>query len=907
MGTPWRYWGKAGKPENGRVRYHLLVYHALDVAAVGEAYLRRHPRFLRFLSASLGLSEQVTLAWVVFLLALHDLGKFAVTFQGQRPDLLSLLQGGRETLKSYTVRHDTLGACVWRDSAQLRPMRRALRQPSRAAIPILIDAVTGHHGQPPNVAANVALERHFDLVDLEAAAAFVTEMQKLLLPDAAMEAWLQADGEKLLEGLRLSSWWIAGWAVLADWVGSNTNWFRYCETVPEDGELERYWSRAQAAANTALDAVGVLPVPSEGARTFTQLFPAIAHPTPLQAAAEGISLAPGPQLFILEDVTGAGKTEAALMLAHRLLAAGEADGLYFGLPTQATANQMFERVGQACEQLFSGPEAPSVVLAHGARDLSQRFRESVLPVSEDEADARQADESAGARCTAWLADKRKAALLANVGVGTVDQVLSAVLHARHQSLRVLGLFRKVLIIDEVHACDTYMLDVLAGVLELHRAAGGSAILLSATLPQERRQQLSAIYNRESVLREDHFPLLTHVSTASVVEQPVPTRQAVTRRVDVEWLSSERAAVERVLSSAGAGQAVVWVRNTVRDAMAAYRQLKAHHPDIQLFHARYVLGDRLRIEQAVLERLGKRGRHRQGYVLVSTQVFQESLDADADDMVSDIAPIDLVVQRAGRLRRHRRDVHGALLAEGLPDQRGVPRLAILSPPPDARADAGWLKPLLPGAAAVYPAIGQLWLTARHLRETGGWQMPDDARALIRAVFDSAQCTDLPEGLQQVENTQVGLRFTAQAIAQNSRINLEAGYTLDPMAAVNWWDDTRAVTRLGEATVTLQLLRWERGVLSDFWPDPDPIRAAGLSRVSVREAIVNAEADPSDPALRQALAQWRTQRQRALRWVLLVPVSRGEDGAWHGFAARSRDGKAREMRIRYCEEVGLECTD
>ncbi|WP_238947405.1 hypothetical protein [Vandammella animalimorsus] len=167
-------------------------------------------------------------------------------------------------------------------------------------------------------------------------------------------------------------------------------------------------------------------------------------------------------MFVLEDVTGAGKTEAALMLTQRLMQAGRADGLYFALPSMATANQMYQRVGQVYRRLYTDEAAPSLVLAHGARQLLADFRDSVLQPREQAEDGRYApdERSASLQCNAWLADHRKKALLAEVGVGTLDQALLAVLPARHQSLRLLGLCGKVLLIDEVHAYAPYMMALL---------------------------------------------------------------------------------------------------------------------------------------------------------------------------------------------------------------------------------------------------------------------------------------------------------------------------------------------------------------------------------------------------------------------------------------------------------------
>src|SRR5262249_9039299 len=154
-------------------------------------------------------------------------------------------------------------------------------------------------------------------------------------------------------------------------------------------------------------------------------------------------------LAIIEDVTGSGKSEAALIFAARLLSGGRADGLYFALPTMATANAMYDRLAASYRRLFADGSTPSLVLAHGKRRLHNGFADSIL--ESEERQPQPYDEDAVAACAMWIADDRRKAFLAHVGIGTVDQALLGVLPSRHQSLRLWGLSDRVLVIDEAHA------------------------------------------------------------------------------------------------------------------------------------------------------------------------------------------------------------------------------------------------------------------------------------------------------------------------------------------------------------------------------------------------------------------------------------------------------------------------
>ncbi|MBU2820920.1 CRISPR-associated helicase Cas3', partial [Acidithiobacillus caldus] len=720
----YRYWGKAGtEADDG---HHLLVYHCLDVAACGIMLLRWIPTWRKLLERLSGLSSEEIKTRLLVNLALHDLGKFATAFQNLRPDLLQRLQE-RQSDKCYSERHDTLGCLLWREKLQSQflaaePGRSRRRGSSNPGVDSWMQAVTGHHGEPPADVKTI-LRHHFDADDIEAARAFVSEILEL----AGVETFpMPPDGNA-----KAASWWLAGLAVLADWLGSNTLFFPYRDTaVP----LSDYWSMALSQAERAVNATGLVAgqtSPHFGLKDCFAEPPPEFQPTPLQDWAQRAKIEPGPSLFILEDVTGAGKTEAALMLAWRLLHTNQGTGMYFGLPTMATANGMYQRLGggepPVYARLFGEQHLPSLVLAHGQADLVEGFRASILPFDTDEPDYGDGTVPAGPRCNAWLSDNRKKALLAEVGVGTIDQALLGVLPARHQSLRLLGLLGKVLIVDEVHACDAYMNRLLEELLRAHAHAGGSAILLSATLPYGQKKRLvqafatGAGYDPINLLANDDYPLATCLVRGQIEQQAVNTRPDVARRMAVRFVEEESAVETLLQKTIAKDQCACWICNTVDDARSRFERLSADHPDwrIDLFHARFTLHDRLRIEQQVLRDFGKDSgpheRHRR--ILIATQVVEQSLDLDFDELISDLAPVDLILQRAGRLRRHKRDRIGQRV-DG-PDQRGTPTLTVLAPPWTDDPDPHWLRNALPGTAAVYrDEDARLWLAMKRLHESGG---------------------------------------------------------------------------------------------------------------------------------------------------------------------------------------------
>ncbi|WP_341668074.1 CRISPR-associated helicase Cas3' [Alcaligenes sp. SDU_A2] len=804
------YWGKLDRKtgDSREVEFHPLAYHCLDVAAVAYCFLRNRRTMTRDMADFLGLDQEDFLRLIVILVMLHDLGKFASAFQGLNSRADPRLWSGQSPYPydAQTAHHDRLGLCFWNylkedflswcwDWDELTP-----REKNKATnfLSILMECSLGHHGRPVDTMNIEILEKKYTHAhDISAARAFLNDIAQIdhILP-TTLSASVLTD-KSLKDRARQLSWPLAGIVVLADWLGSNREFFPYQSSALS---LPQYWEQALGKAEKALQQAELDAVPAVSA------FRSIEHhfrfaPSPLQDWAQTVDVDGGPQLFILEDVTGAGKTEAALALTHRLLQAGAADGFYFGLPTMATSNAMFNRVADYYLQMLRQPDGsvPSIVLAHGARDMHPAFRQAVHEQEREDGAYASADDTATIRCNQWLGDSRKKALLAPVGVGTIDQALLAALPRKHQSLRLLGLSRKVLVFDEIHAADAYMFELLESLLTMHVHQGGSAVLLTATLPLAQRQRLvniwlNAMQTEPYSLRNQAFPLATSVNMfrgERVQEHTLASRAGSERRVDVQFLQSVDTCLDVVVDAVEQGRCVVWVRNTVAEAIEAYRAVRGqvrHPARCQLFHSRFVMADRQRIETEVLQHFGKSAgaSQRAGRVLITTQVFQESLDADADVMISDLCLIDDLIQRAGRLHRHARDTQGNRQAPGQADARGTPILWVHAPPWQDEPLHDWLKKAdFGGTQAVYRSPGRLWLGMRKLRELGGWSLPEQARELIEAVYGEQADDAIPESLRQEEQRVEGKDRSMAASARSNALKWEQGYSMQ--GRQNWYED------------------------------------------------------------------------------------------------------------------------
>ncbi|MBK6585345.1 MAG: CRISPR-associated helicase Cas3' [Gammaproteobacteria bacterium] len=907
----YRYWGKARPRDGDTASCHLLAYHSLDVAAVGVEFLRRASGISRLFFDQLSCGEDEWYSWAALWLAMHDIGKFSEAFQSQKPELF---HGFHERMPSedrpYNKRHDSLGQWIWKGALAARAEREAWFGPgtgrARHGLSAWMRSVTGHHGQPP--LADGEHQLHFSRADTEAATAFADQARALLLSESAASLPSKLAPAQFERVSRSLSWWFAGVAVLADWVGSDTQYFPY---VDEPMPLADYWVKACQRAETAVLAVEVLPVPVARGMTLASFFPSIVRPSPLQSWAAQVPIDRGPQLHILEDVTGAGKTEAAVLLAYRLMETGCADGFFIGLPTMATANAMYERIAGVYRQLFAGN--PSLMLTHGSRNLVDQFAGSVLPKCSGENDNAQLDQTASARCAAWLADHGKRALLAPAGVGTIDQAMLAVLHSRHQSLRLLGLARKVLIVDEVHACDAYMRKVLEVLLEFQARAGGSAILLSATLPQLMKGALLAAFARGrgvdglTVPPDEPYPLVSSWSEAqaeAIAQQPLDSRVEVCRTVLVEYRSKLMDVIGRIRDSLTEGKCVCWVRNTVHDVLAAIGEFSGvQRQAILLFHARFTLADRLAREQEILDRFGPASgqEKRRGRLVIATQVIEQSLDVDFDLVVSDLAPIDRLIQRAGRMHRHVRNSLGErMTGPEARDERGTARMVVYGPAFAGDPEADWYSAAFPKSARVYTDHAQLWRTARELR-AGSIAMPGDARRLIEAVFSDDEA-DVPHALRRNAAQAVGQMLADASIAQTNTLRYAAGYERGDV--IDWWSDARTPSRLGEASQNVVLARWENDRLR-FWKDGE--HASAYSTVRVPERLIARAAEPPSGSRHDEYQRLRQTLPAEGRWSVLLGLDRVDDSTWEGRAypaiRRERTDSA-EQRWRYDPAMGLQ---
>lgn len=720
----YRYWGKARPDDDTGLEYHLLPYHCLDVAAVASVWWKNSIPLRRQFCSVLNLSEKKACAWIIFFICLHDLGKFDVRFQMKSPELGRILLSLHKDEKPDTkYDHGSMGF-VWfvQEIIEMAGIdQKRLKRKNLRYLFSWMQLVAGHHGRIPS--------------DSEPSPPSFVSSETRLQDHEARRVWIDVAKNLFLqpEDLTLSDIplkvpeILTGFCSVSDWIGSNTDFFKYNDKGPLTvDDLQTYFDNRMGSAKEAIEKFGVVSH-TKSIGGMSVLFPTFT-PFDLQRLVEEFPLKNG--LTLIEAPTGSGKTETALAYASRLIAKGLADSIIFALPTQATANAMLERLEDVADKFFT--DGKNVVLAHGK---SRFVREFVDLKKAAKKNSVQGSEEALVQCSEWLATSRKRVFLGQIGVCTIDQVLLSVLPVRHNFVRSFGIQKSILIIDEVHAYDSYMYGLLHRVLKAQHESNGSVTLLSATLPTFQRKQLLKAWNKEQENIPLSYPLVAHTSATKTNYFTIPEGQEIPdRKVEVDlWPSAQLQLTQKHLQNiahkAEQGGMIAVICNLVADAQAAAKELKQLTDiPVDLFHSRFRFIDRQGKERFVLSSYGKKAQ-RTNRILVATQVVEQSLDLDFDWLVTQLCPADLLFQRLGRLHRHKKNHHMR------PAVMESPKCSIVILP-EGDLDYG-------GHGIIYQNLRSLWRTQQKLTIDHMLTFPAAYREWIEDVYQEEPWQEEPK--------------------------------------------------------------------------------------------------------------------------------------------------------------------
>ena len=844
-----RFWAKAYPyRKQGPERIHLLEHHMADVGACFEALLAQ-PTIRRRLARAgeVDSLDDGTAARLALFAALHDIGKVNTGFQTQIWRDADLPPGQRKPHRAgHTL--DLVPVLKGDDSVTARWFFDALDWWNAATQSWddrdgetfcgLFIAALSHHGLPVRLdgapSHNPAIWRDYGSLNPSEYVQRVGELVRQWFPGA----W--ESGTAPLPPAAAFQHMFLGLCILADWIGSNEAWFPFCDEPRDD-----YMVEARKKARNAIQDIGLdlheqrsqfVEVPS-----FSELFPHISLPPNAiqEAAAQDTPL--DEHLVIIESETGSGKTEAALWRFARMYKRELVDGLYFALPTRAAATQLHQRVTRFIERMFPDDCRPETVLAVPGYlrtgDITGTQLQDYEVWWDDHPDV-------ATRHRRWSAESAKRYMAAQIAVGTVDQAMMSALKVKHAHMRAACLTRNLLVVDEVHASHTYMRRILKALLDAHLGAGGYALLMSATLGSAaRRQWLSSV--RLSL--DDAPPLdgainspypsvsVTSTDGESVVAVGGNSREKNVSVAAEPLMHDFNVVAERALKAARDGAKVLVIRNTVGyaiDTQQAVEQAAANANSNLLFaldgaltlhHGRFALDDRRLLDLEVERRLGK-DRTPGGMVVVGTQTLEQSLDIDADLLITDLCPMDVLLQRIGRLNRHLRDDR--------PAGYDSPRCIVLTP------DGDDLSPLLQRASNrnglgpygnVYEDLRILEITRRLIGEFPNWNIPTMNRELVERathpVALEAIVQELGDAWRVHANSLTGGMLAEGMTAQSAIIQRDKSFFIDNHDVLFETVEERIRTRLGD-----------EGIDVEFGPPPpspfDPDRRIDRITLPVR---------------------------------------------------------------------------
>ena len=716
-------WGKTDKQN----RWHPLAHHSVDVAAVFLRLLNTPVIANRLATAAerdLTDTDRQRLAALAFL---HDIGKLHPGFQAK---------GWDESLRPKRVRGHTSEsydflylACQYPE----HPFHAEARDMicwGEAFEPLIL-AMFAHHGRPVSGSPQATfLDWDSPTLDHYGWRDEAKEMA------VALRRWFapafESNGASLPKQPRFHHL-VAGLAALADWIGSDTRFFDYVAPLSLDYHLVAHRNARRALATIGFRAPASTCLGAPGFHELT----GFATPNPAQAVVGAVE--PGARLVILEAETGSGKTEAALWRFAQLRAAGNVSSLYFAVPTRAAAAQLHRRIHDAMRRLY-GADSPEAVLAIPGILKAGEYEGQRLP----HWDVRWDDDAVAHPCR-WAAEHATRFLAAEIAVGTVDQAMLAGLSVKHAHLRGSALCRSLLVVDEVHASDPYMTEVLRRLVHDHLAIGGYAMLMSATLGASARV----------LWRDEASPSFSEASTTAYPAVWVPgegrprapcnrTQHAKTVRVEPVHTMAPEVTAERATAAASAGARVLVIRNTVRVAMETWRAVQhAGRSDLllrvaegpALHHSRFAAEDRALLDRRVETALAPQpNRTIAGQIVIGTQTLEQSLDIDADFLITDLCPVDVLLQRIGRLHRHALERRPRGFTEAcvvvLVPEDGLDHL--VGPPPRFDNGLGAWKAHDGELHFIYGNLVGLELTRRLLSAGAAWQIPDMNRALVEGA-------------------------------------------------------------------------------------------------------------------------------------------------------------------------------
>jgi len=809
-------WGKADKAGNN---WEPAILHMVTVGIVADEIYRSLPSRLRQRIANgFGLEEKALADILTIIVSLHDLGKISVGHQLLRDDLTSIPQLkalGFSFEKNRDFNHKQVAFSYIKQALE----HIAGCPAGDGSNAYIAYALAAHHGELQAVDTDrIREDEQWDNLRISAAEylASVFEHEKS-----------QQIKVKSLSALLL----LSGITILADWIGSSGELFPYA-LAGDDDDMGTFLSCRREKVRHAISTLG-LDARLKEESAFDSVFDGKTPNAAQQSAFKVAALLTHPMLLIVLSSTGSGKTEIPLGLFAETAIQTDLRGLYFALPTQGTANQNFQRLKNFADKLhFEGN--PQIHLLHSAAAMDDTYNRLKARIDDG-----SNSESGTVTASEWFSTTKKG-LAGTFGGGTIDQALLSVLRVKWMPLRFFALAGKMVVFDEIHSYDTYMTRAINRFLEWAPYIETSVVALSATLPQKAVKELLKSFSPEAELPEViPYPCILGVdTTGKVAFEPIPVddfkSHASLSPLIIDSQNPLKVIVHKIEELIAKSGNIAIIMNTIGEAqdLAALIQQSDTLRDIELivYHSRFTVADRAAIDKKIRSKYGKDGfvdgqrPHRS--IVVATQVLEQSLDVDFDFMISWLAPIDLLLQRLGRLQR---------FCKKFP--RSTERTLYV-----VMTDILPSKILFGLSGLVYfPDI--LDKTARLFVSNETYQsihlnLPEAASPLIEAVYGERN----DAAITKWEKDRIGKQLGEIYLAETSLLDHahgEEGFETDP-AYINTClrdatDEARISSRLADVSVTVILLSpgdelsikiGDVGYVLNLWGKSLPVRHRGL---------------------------------------------------------------------------------
>lgn len=599
-----------------------LIDHMLETGIVTECLIDADGMYrpvLSRLSEITGCDNNKLSAKIVFICAIHDIGKAHPIFQGRDAETLEILRRKNLNQASFDTRfrHEQYGANIFdRLSAEDVDIKNS---------DIISQIIRMHHQKEQKKNSDIDIIK----IDDKEKAKKWRHIQKEIY-DYIKNVFHFDNLNLINKNISKSELFVVQNAILgimitSDWIASNNYVF---DNQPYKN-IDEFLKSRKLQALKFLNNEGMIRQQIPVMQDFKSAFGF--NGRPVQNDVEKIVHKNDIKCMLIESDCGSGKTEAALYAAAVLGNRSGLSGIYMGLPTGVSAEAIQNRVDE-------------FLTSHGMRNTKLYTSKSML--------LREPDKK-----PIWT-DISRQRLLTSSAVGTVDQVMTVARLARFESVRMNGLASKVLIIDEIHAYDTYMLAVIRGLLMICGELGVPVIMLSATLPISTKKGLLGVVGNRDMELHNGYPMISYVTKDGDVYEQVSNQYMPDKKISCKLLpilnnndEIARYAVDAVKD----GGCECVIMNTVADAICVYDKIKEKKSDnckIILYHSRMTINARDKKSREILKMCGKdRSERPERAIIVGTQVLEQSLDIDVDYMITAICPIDLLFQRIGRYHRH----------------------------------------------------------------------------------------------------------------------------------------------------------------------------------------------------------------------------------------------------------------